>query len=199
MRVIQPAVMAAFLVIAVVVPAAVSAQADPAAVVQRYRDALNRGDVAGAVALLTDDVIRQDDGGCAQVPCVGGAAVQKAFERVVAVNVRTTPVSTQVSGNTVTFRGEVRSDNTRAAGVERFIYVGTYEVRGDKIAAFRIRADESDPQTATYRAFIRARGPSQPLPRTGGSPTGVPVAVAFAAVLLLTGLALRRWRLLARL
>ena len=51
------------------------AQGDPVAVQQQLLDALARGDVAGALALFTEDaVIDAPSGLCAAAPCVGRSA-----------------------------------------------------------------------------------------------------------------------------
>src|SRR5262249_12783375 len=96
-------------------------QSDPAAVLQKYEEALARGDVAGALALYTEDAVF-DGGLCAAAPCVGKAAIQKALERLAAdkTHVHTT-LKNYVSGNVVTSRFEVRNATIKKAGVERII------------------------------------------------------------------------------
>ncbi len=170
----------------------VLAQADPMAVVQRYQTALDNGDVDGALAVLTDDAVREDPGTCS-VPCVGKAAIRKSLESTVAGSRLSRIVGGyQVSGNIVTSRTEQRSAAISAAGVERVINIVTYEVRGDKISAVRVKRDTSDPQTA---AFLKAQAAAQSLPTTGGGP-GLNDALLFALAGL--GMLSLGWTLLRR-
>ncbi|MCA1669065.1 MAG: nuclear transport factor 2 family protein [Thermomicrobia bacterium] len=149
-----------------VTPAA--AADDPATVLQRFNDARNSGDIAGAVALLTDDV-RFVEGPCtADNPCIGVAATREPLEAGAVVHVRVTVVGTPVvTGTTVRFRAEVRFDNV-PAGVERIIENTTVEVRDGKIASYFAILDLSDAQTAKLIAAqpLPQRPPSAP--RTGG-------------------------------
>ncbi len=139
---------------------------DPVARVKQFLDDQNRGDVAAALALLTDDAVKE--GGSCQPPCVGKAAIQKDIEQDLATHtVHVLADSTfQVSGNIVTARVEHQSDLSRAAGIDRFFAIATIEFTGDKISHITSRLDTSDPQTATFAAFQRARQ----LAKTGSGP-----------------------------
>jgi ketosteroid isomerase-like protein len=98
------------------------AQSDPEAIVKKYVEALNRGDAAGALALLADDAVFDVPGGqCAAAPCVGKATIQKELESRVADKFHVTMLKNYVSGNVVTSRFEFRSDTVKKAGVERAI------------------------------------------------------------------------------
>jgi hypothetical protein len=89
------------------------AKVDPKALRTRHCAASARGDVAGALALDTEDaVIDGTVGLCAAAPCVGKTAIQKEVESRVAIQVRATGLKYYVSGNVVTTRFEVRNDNT---------------------------------------------------------------------------------------
>jgi SnoaL-like domain len=140
---------------------------DPAAVHQRYIDATNRGDVAGAVALFAQDAVYQG-GSCQPDPCVGQAGIQGDNAGNVASHVRVTRLSAQVDGDTLTWRSEVVADGVRAAGVERIITLGTTQVRAATIVKHHFRFDISDPQTAVYADFLGARqgdpAPDAPAP-----------------------------------
>ena len=147
------------------------AQADPAAVHQQYVDALNRGDVAGVMAVFADDASWLGTGPCRQTPCSGKAAIQTEVARQVATRARLTVVNRQATSGSVTARVEVRSDPIRAAGVERIVGTETVEVRGDQIAALRFAIDPTDPQTAI---FLAAQAPNLPNTGAGGSQQGWP-------------------------
>jgi hypothetical protein len=141
-----------------------AAQADPVDVQQQLLDALARGDVAGAVALFTDDaVIDTESGYCAKSPCVGKAAIQKDFERYVKDSTRrVTPLNTFVSGNVLVTRFEARSAMIQKAGVERIILWGIREIRGDKIASSRCcLPDRTDSQTARFLEWDYAHPSTQ--------------------------------------
>jgi ketosteroid isomerase-like protein len=133
-------------------------QVDPVAVQQQLLDALARGDVAGALALFTDDaVIDAPSGTCLPAPCVGKAAIQKDLERLVAdKSRRVTPLNTYVANSLLVTRFDARSDTIRQAGVERIIVWAIREMRGDKIAAIRCcLAERTDPQTARFLEWER--------------------------------------------
>jgi ketosteroid isomerase-like protein len=126
---------------------------DPVAVQQQLLDALARGDVAGALALFTDDaVIDSESGFCASGPCVGKAAIQKDLERYVTdKSRRVTTLNTYVTGDVLLTRFEARSATIQGAGVERIILWGIREMRGDKIASSRCCLPErTDAQTARF-------------------------------------------------
>jgi hypothetical protein len=53
------------------------AQTDPAALAKQFLEAIDRGNAAGALALYTDDAVKDGGGGCGAAPCVGRAAIQK--------------------------------------------------------------------------------------------------------------------------
>jgi ketosteroid isomerase-like protein len=129
------------------------AQGDAVAVQQQLFDALARGDVAGALALFTDDaVIDAESGLCWKTPCVGKAAIQKDLERLVSdKSRRITPLNTYVSGNVLVTRFEARSAAINKAGVDRIILWSIREMRGDKIASTRCCLPErTDSQTARF-------------------------------------------------
>ena len=129
------------------------AHADAVAVQQQLFAALDRGDVAGALALFTEDaVIDAESGLCAKAPCVGKAAIQKDLERFVADKTRRViVVNTYVSGNVLVTRFEARSATIQKAGFERVILWGIREMRGDKIASYRCCMPErTDSQTAHF-------------------------------------------------
>jgi hypothetical protein len=129
------------------------AQDSPVAVQQQLLDALAKGDVAGALALFTEDaVIDSESGHCASAPCVGKAAIQKDLQRYVAdKSRRVTTLNTYVSGNVLVTRFEARSATIQKTGVDRIILWEIREMRGDKIASTRCCMPErTDPQTARF-------------------------------------------------
>ena len=57
------------------------AQSDPAILLKQYVEAINRGDAAGALAMLADDAVFDVPGGlCMAAPCVSKATIQKELE-----------------------------------------------------------------------------------------------------------------------
>ena len=138
------------------------AQSDPAALLKTYAEAINRGDVAGALALYAEDAVIDGGGLCAVAPCVGKAAIQKELERRVADKQHATILKQYVSGNVLTQRSEVQNDTVKKAGVERTIGWTIIEVKGDKIAYTRTAIpDRSDPQTARFDEWQRAQPPAR--------------------------------------
>jgi hypothetical protein len=140
---------------------------NPVAIVKQFLDDENRGDVAGALTLVTDDAVI--DGGSCQPPCVGKAAIQTDIEQGELAHTQHILADStfQVSGNTVTARIEHQSDVAKAAGVDRFFVIATIQFTGDKISHISPRLDTTDPQTATLAAFQKTRQ----LAATGGGPS----------------------------
>ena len=73
------------------------AQADPKALLQKQFEMLTRGDVAGALALYTDDAVVDGAGLCVAAPCVGKAAIQKEFEHRIANKMQATGLNYYVA------------------------------------------------------------------------------------------------------
>ncbi len=163
-----PLVIAQFKVTAPGAPA--PAADDPATVVRRYFDTRNRYDIAGTLALVTDDVRIIGGPRCTEAsPCVGKDAVRTDLLSFIAQHTQTTIVGTpQASGTTVRVRLEARADNISAAGVDRFINDTTLEVRDGLIASARAVPDTSDPQTAQFLEYQRTH------PQPGGAMPGLP-------------------------
>jgi hypothetical protein len=137
------------------------AQSDPAALLEKHDEAINRGNVAGALALYADDAVI-DGGGCAAASCVGTAAIQKEPERRVADKPHITILKQYVSGNVVTSRVEFRSDTVKQAGVERVIGWVITKMQGEKIVYRRGSIpDRSDPQTARFAEWVRTHPPAR--------------------------------------
>jgi SnoaL-like domain len=142
------------------VPLGAGAQGtDPAALVraavERFVDARNRGDVAGMLALVTDDVRFIGGPVCPPAaPCLGTEALRTEVQSYIGAHVRVTLVGTpQVSGTTLRARVEASADPYRAAGLDRVINDVTVEVRDGKIASWIGSLDARDPQTARWLAL----------------------------------------------
>ncbi len=139
-------------------------QPDLVAIYRADVDARNRGDITAAMGLYSDDAV-QVGGPCAAAPCVGKAAVQRGAETQIANHAQLTIVGTpQVSGNVLTSREEIRSDGTRAAGIDRQIFIVTETFIGNKISRRVIESDLTDAQTAAF-----ARAQAAPRPAATGS------------------------------
>jgi ketosteroid isomerase-like protein len=151
--------LASMLVLAVSTPA--PAKDNPASLAQRDAAALARGDVAAALALYSDDAVMQAGPLCNATPCVGKAAIQKNLEARMAVKAHATIIGKYASGNVAAVQAEIRSDNTRKAGVDRFIAWTIYEAKGDKIAAATGVLQRTDPQTAKYLEWLRSQPPAR--------------------------------------
>jgi len=108
------------------------AQSDPVAVFRQAIDARNRGDIVAMMALFTDDAVRED--GSCQPPCVGRAAVRASFQKNIDEHFRANVTSAEGSGETVTARAEISSDEFRARGIEKRMTSYTVKLRDGKIA-----------------------------------------------------------------
>jgi len=82
----------------------------------RHFAASARGDVAGALALDTEEAVIDGTVGLCAAPCVGKTVIQKELESRVAIQVRAIGLKYYMSGNVVTTRFEVQNDNTEKAG-----------------------------------------------------------------------------------
>jgi hypothetical protein len=144
------------------VHASAPAASHPGALRDKLQEAINRGDIASAMALWADDAVIDNPVTCAEAPCVGKAAIQKDMERRINSKNRPKTLKHYVSGNLLTTRVELRSANTEKAGVERIILWLTYEVKGDKLAWERGPLYErNDPQTGKYVAWLKAQQPAR--------------------------------------
>jgi hypothetical protein len=133
-----------------------AAESGPADVFRHYADALNRGDVDGAVETFAHDAVAGGMPGCSPVDCVGEDAIRNMVDFYVGEHHRMTITSSKVSGNTVTGSIEVEEDLLRAGGVERFLGLTSVEVTNGKIREYRFTPDVSDPQTAGALAYMQA-------------------------------------------
>jgi ketosteroid isomerase-like protein len=178
------------------------AQVDPAALVEQYVEATDRDDLDAAMALFTDDAVlrvqgqRQGGNLCDDSPCVGKDAIRRELERRRGLH-DLQVVDVRVAGNVVTARVEIRSDRTRASGVERAVHIRVFELRGDRIASVEERVDLGDPQTASHRqtqSAARARPGATPaqLPRTGETPPAHLPAALLGLALVAGGALTRR-------
>ena len=131
-------------------PAAVAA-ADPTYYIFRFQELQFLGDVDGALALLTDDAVVSGRGLCVN-PCTGKAAIRPEIVR--GAGGRVNVVNIGVSPGKIQTRQEIRNADIRAAGVDRIISNVTFEFKDDKISAIRVLRDRTDPQTATYLAYL---------------------------------------------
>ncbi len=147
-------------ILALVVSTPAPAKEDPASLAQRELAAENRGDVAAALALYSDDAIVQNGGLC-WTACVGKAAIQKELERRVAAKNQFTIIGKYVSGNVVVVQTALQIGFIEGSGVDRVIVWCIYEVKADKIAVVTLVGQRTDPQTARFIEWLQ----SQPPPR----------------------------------
>jgi ketosteroid isomerase-like protein len=146
------------------------AQNDPdrVSVVQRYLDAVSRGDVDSAAFLFEDNAVfigTAPYGNCStSTPCTSLAEIRQQLESIVAVHVCQVLVDATEDGAIVTARTEATQDQIRASGDERIIQAYLIQIPRDKIAFLAAVLDPTDPQTA-HQLGVRA----------GTEPTGPPV------------------------
>ncbi len=138
------------------------AASNPGALRDKLQEAINRGDVAAAVALWTDDAVIDSPINCPEAPCTGKAGIQKDMERRVNSKNRPKTLKHYVSGNLLTTRVQLSNAFTEKAGVDRVIFWLVYEVKGDKIAWERGPIFErNDAQTAKYVAWLKTQQPAR--------------------------------------
>ena len=161
-------------------PVATAQEADASAVFVEFVEAVNAGDVDAGLALFTEDATWLRGGRCPPGACTGQAAIRAELEKDVADHHDLDIINVHVTGNTLTARVELRTDATRAVGIERAIQIFTLEFEGGKISALQARPDITDSETADLR--------SRMLPATGGGPaSSTDPALPLAAGLFLVG------------
>jgi len=106
-------------------------QADSVSIFRQAIDARNRGDLDGLMKFFASDAVRED--GSCNPPCVGEAAVRRAFEKNIAEHFQASLTSVEGSGDAVTGRAEIRSDAFRAQGIDHRATSYTIKFRNGKI------------------------------------------------------------------
>ncbi len=172
---------------ALLATAASAQETDPDAVFDEFVDAVNGGDVDAALALFTEDATWTRGGRCPPGACVGTDAIRGELQKDVADHHQIVIIEVEVSGSMLTGRTELRTDVTRAEGIERAIQTVTLEFYGEKISSLEIAPDFTDPMTAELRA--------RRLPASGSGPqsstdAGLPVALLLVGGLFLAGVVL---------
>jgi len=129
-----------------------AAKPDPSAL-QRWTDAIGRGDAAAAAAQFVDKGVYVGGPPCANTtPCSGQPSLLTSFQNAVSQHFKPTLVgSPTAAGNLAQSRWEIRSDAVSAAGVERQITLGSATLQGDKIVALLTAPDLSDEQTMKFQ------------------------------------------------
>jgi hypothetical protein len=168
-RMIAVSILLSFLVGLQLWPERAAAQTpDLARLYRQFIEAINRGDVNAAVALMTDDAQLQGTPGCLMSACRGKAAVRQDLEQDAAAHLQIQFLGTiQVSGSTVKANTAHRADLLRGTGISRVIINETATFQGDKISRFVLEPETADPQTATLVRLL-----------TSGAPPVVPASAA---------------------
>jgi hypothetical protein len=157
-------------------PALTANQQPPLATFQRYVDALNRGDVDGALAAFAQD------GRLADLPrlsvthpcrpaqeCVGHAAIRPELEARVASHRCVTVLTAAEAGEVVIASVQLRHDGLRMIGVEYIVQNLRVVVGGDQIVTLESGTDLSDENTrraSAISAGVEPRGTPLPAPAT---------------------------------
>ncbi len=148
---------------------------DRAAVVLRWLDAVNHGDLDTAVAQFAGDAFyvgTRSQGNCSlQTPCTDGAGIRQQLQGNIAIHSCSTVLNLQVSGAIVTGERELRTDTTRAEGIDRELQFFMVQVPQDKITWFAGVFDVADPQTAMG---IANAGNTQPAGAAPNPPSPCP-------------------------
>ena len=125
------------LLAASLLPPATAAQADPAAVFERFLDARNRGDVTAATSLFTEDAVFRG-GQCS--PCIGRAAIEAEIERRVAEGQLTTAIRSESGGDSAAVLIEFTTAAQRSAGAQSNVSVATLWTRDGRLSFVSIVA-----------------------------------------------------------
>jgi len=131
---------------------------DPQAAVDNLIEAANESFPSGdgsilAAAFTEDGVFASINGGSFAI--VGREAMTVGFSEE-DPDFQVTLLESTVDGDTVTGSVEVVDADTIAAGVDTHIELFTAVTEGDLVSSLTLTYDESDPDTATYLAYLEA-------------------------------------------
>lgn len=141
---------------------ALAQPADETSIHRRWLEAIGRGEVEAALAFFTDDAVFDDAAACGfPFMCVGAMEIRPRLEALMTARTQLSQITvrrfaTRWSAWTTAWF-EVRSDATRAAGVDRIQQATTVALRGEKIVSISSRLNRGDAQTERFLA-------SQPRP-----------------------------------
>lgn len=139
----RAAVLAAGLIVGALRPSPATAQ--PASGLRPFTDAVNRGDVAAAVALFAPDGRYAGVLVCAPEPCAGRAAIGEALAFEVADRTH----HRLLGGG----RGELRCDSL-AAVADRVVYTASGDDGPDGITSLVLELDADDAPSARVLADV---------------------------------------------
>lgn len=130
------------------------AQSGPLETFQRYVRAANAADMQSVGALISAHVERSDFVGC--TPAMDNKACLAHYIRTTVVDAHghLNEVSTELHGDTVQARVELRSALTAKVGVERVVGTDIVRVADGQIVAFRFAPDFNDDQTVAFFAAL---------------------------------------------
>lgn len=149
----------ASLITLVVAPRTVlAAQVDPGAILEDFYGSMNRGDVAAAVSLFTEDPFVVHPGCIRASPCTTKDELQRTFGQQVVGQAHYEVKSMQASGDTVIVSLEWSRTNM-GPGIDRVFLHATASIAGNRIARLVVHDfDLSDPQTAAFAEMDRVGG-----------------------------------------
>lgn len=162
----------------VAMPAAGHAQGDPASVARALIDAENRHDVEAAVALFTPDAVVTHATGTLTTT----AEIRKWQTELAEGAFRAEIGTPAVSGERVTFTGDVFLSSFQALGIDKLDATWELTVQQGKVKTFNFVFSP-----ASNARLQQARSGSAPLALTGASPWPL---VELSASFLLLGVAL---------
>jgi len=179
------------LAVLLALPVALYAQeSDPMSVINPWVEALNAGDIDGALSYLADDVVVQilpPAPGTTGV-FTGKEEVRGWYETVVGQNGLTVLSDCQIDGETVTCVNTYAEDSFRALGIDSVVGEWVVVVRDGKLQSYTFTM--SDESLATLMA---AMAPPE-MPETGGAALPIyAVVTALGGLAGISGIGLRMW------
>lgn len=130
---------------------------DPEGAVRAFVSALNSGDLAAAGALLDDDVTFFEPNGVDSFGAVGKVAFESILSVLPETGFHATIQTARVHGDTVSGVVATADDDSKAAGVKRYLELFTISVVNGKLVSFDFLFDTNDAQTSTYLAHGRSQ------------------------------------------
>jgi hypothetical protein len=141
-------------------------------VIVGHLDALNRGDVAAAMAYYADDAESAGTASC--IPACKKAGIEADVRKGLAIKPTFTVVGLRETQTGMGYgKAEVRSEAFRICGVNRAVLNFTTILVGDKIYSETVDFDVRDSETAKLAACMAASMMPRVAPsRTGDGPEG---------------------------
>jgi hypothetical protein len=116
--------------------------ADPSFIFEQFIQAVNAGNVAGAMSLLTDDVTWEGPQQCEPTACTGKAAAQRNLEAIIATRPNWIRGGGQMQGDFGAF-GLLDTSQGGQGSTAGALYLCTVQVKDGKIQSLQMKRQQA--------------------------------------------------------